>query len=114
MITIELMIAGACFMIHLQIVRRENDNVQSLIRAAIASGKIKSFKTAQVHGGLKIKHKTYLGVISIKGTKGPLLATVRCHDRSKEWQLLEAFVGRLAYHFSNEIAGINIQFQPKE
>ena len=30
-------------------------------------------------------------------------------SRSKEWQLLEAFVGRLAYHFKNDIASINIQ-----
>jgi hypothetical protein len=101
-------------MIHLQIVNRASENLQTLIRGAIASGKIKAFETAQVHGGLKITHKSYTGSISIKRTKGPLLATVRCHNRTKEWQLLQTFVGRLAYHFAAEIAAINIQFDPTE
>ena len=101
-------------MIHLQIVRRADANLQAMIRAAIASGKIKSFETAQVKGGLKITHKKHLGGISLTRKKGLLIATLACNNRAREWQLLEAFVGRLAYHFSNEIAAINIQFDPKE
>jgi hypothetical protein len=101
-------------MIHVQIIARDGDNLQSLIRAAIKSDKIKSFETAQVQGGLKITHKRHLGAISLRRTKGPLLAIVQCHNRSKEWQLLEAFIGRLAYHFTNEIAAVNIQFDPKK
>ncbi len=101
-------------MIHLQIVGRGRDNLQSLIRAAIAEGKIMSFETAQVKGGVKITHKKYLGTIRLNRTPGPLLATVACHNRTREWQLLEAFVGRLAYHFSDQIAAINIQLEPSE
>lgn len=99
-------------MIHLQIVSRGSENIQSLIRSAINEGHIKSFEIAQVKGGLVIKHKKHLGEIAIKQTSGPLLATLKCKNRAKEWQLLEAFVGRLAYHFKNQISALNLQFEP--
>ena len=101
-------------MIHLQIVERSDNNLQRLIRSAIRSGKITSFETAKVVGGLKITHKKYLGAINITPAKGLLLADVTCKNPDKEWQLLEAFVGRLAYHFSDEIAAINMQFDLKD
>ena len=96
-------------MIHLQIIGRNENNLQSAIRSAISEGKIKSFQTAKVKGGRKITHKKHLGSISLTPTKGPLLATVSCKNREREWQLLEAFIGRLAYHFSDTIGAINIQ-----
>jgi sulfite reductase beta subunit-like hemoprotein len=101
-------------MIHLQIVDRGNSNFQRLIRTAIASGKITSFETAKVKGGLKITHKKYLGAIHITPAKGLLLADVTCKNAKKEWQLLEAFVGRLAYHFTYQIAAINMQFDTED
>lgn len=101
-------------MIHLQIIGRESKNLQSLIRAAIAEGKIKSFETARVKGGVKITHKKHVGAIRLTRTQGPLLATVTCNNPAKEWQLLEAFIGRLTYHFFAEINAINIQFDKKD
>ena len=101
-------------MIHLQIVNRGGNHLQKSLRAAIASRKITSFKTARVKGGLKITHKKYLGAIDITPAKGLLLADVSCKNPTKERQLLEAFIGRLAYHFANEIASINMQFDAKD
>jgi hypothetical protein len=101
-------------MIHLQIINREGENVQSLIRSSISDGHIKSFAIPRVKGGLVIKHKKHLGEIALEQTSGPLLATLKCKNRAKEWQLLEAFVGRLAYHFKNEVSGVNIQFETDE
>jgi hypothetical protein len=98
-------------MIHVQLLNRKEENLHSMIRAAIAEGHIKSFQTAKVVGGLKITHKKHLGVISISKSKGPLIVTISCKNREKEWQLLEAFIGRIAYHFAKEVAGINIQFK---
>jgi hypothetical protein len=100
-------------MIHLQMVSREGANLQSLVRSAINDGQIKSFAIARVKGGLVIKHKKHIGEISLDQTSGPLLATLKCKNRTKEWQLLEAFVGRLAYHFKNDISAVNIQFEPE-
>lgn len=50
-------------------------------------------------GGSRIKHKNDIGEIRFNKTVGLLLATLVCKNRSKEWKLLEAFGGRLAYHF---------------
>jgi hypothetical protein len=63
-------------MIHLQIVDRGDNNLQQLIRSAIASGKITAFETAKVKGGLRITHKKYLGAINIAAMSGLLLADV--------------------------------------
>jgi hypothetical protein len=101
-------------MIHLQIISRGGDNLQSLIRGAIASGSIKSFEVARVQGGLKIKPKKHQGIIALTKSPGPLLATLVCKNRTREFQLLEAFIGRLAYHFKNEISSVNIQFEPTD
>jgi hypothetical protein len=100
-------------MIHVQLINREGANLQPLIRRAIAEGQITSFETAKGVGGLRISHKKHPGFINIEQSKGPLLATITCTNPEKEWQLLEAFVGRVAYHFSNEVASINIQLEPR-
>ena len=97
-------------MIQLQLISRGDVNLEMAIRNAISTGKIKSFETAQVVGGLKITHKKHPGLIRIEKSKRIELAMVSCTNPSKEWQLLEAFVGRIAYHFHKEVAAINIQF----
>jgi hypothetical protein len=100
--------------VHLQLLSRTGAQLDTLIRTAIAHESIKSFEVARVKGGLRIRHKKHLGEVRFSRTPGPLLATLVCKNRSKEWQLLEAFVGRLSYHFKNDIAAINIQFEPQD
>lgn len=98
-------------MIHAQLISRNGENLQTLIRSAIADGHIKSFETAKVAGGVRITHKKHPGAINLtKIAKGPLLATITCTNPGREWQLLEALVGRLAYHFPTEVSAVNIQF----
>jgi len=97
-------------MIHAQLISRNGENLQSLIRSAITNGQIKSFQIAKVAGGLRITHKKHPGTINLSKSSGPLLAAISCTNPGREWQLLEAFVGRLAYHFAEELAAINIQF----
>ena len=101
-------------MIHLQIISRtgKQNNLQVLIRKAISERRIKSFSTSQVKGGVKITHKKYPGAIKLTPSDGLLLATIMCKNRSKEFQLLETFVGRLAYHFAEEVSAVNIQLPP--
>ena len=99
-------------MIHVQIVGRKGANVYSLIRRAITDGNIRAFALTQVKGGLRIRHQKFLGDIRLTKSPGPVLATLVCKNRAKEFQLLESFVGRLVYHFKNDIASINIQLEP--
>lgn len=101
-------------MTHLQIISRSAHDLHSLIRKAITDGQFKTFEILKIKGGLIINHKKYPGVIKLNRSRGPLLATVICKPRSKEFRLLESFVGRLADHFPNEIAAINIQLSPTD
>jgi hypothetical protein len=101
-------------MIHAQLISRNGENLQTLIRSAIANGQIQSSETAKVAGGVCIRQKKHPGAINLTKTEGPLLATITCTNPSREWQLSEAFVGRLAYHFPTEISAVNIQFLSKE
>ena len=71
-------------MIHLQLIARAGDDLHSLIRQAIKQERIRSFEIARVRGGLTIRHKKHKGDIRFEKTKGPLLATLRCRDRSQE------------------------------
>jgi hypothetical protein len=101
-------------MINIQAVSRNGENLQSLLRTAIRKGHIKSFEVVQVKGGLRIKHKKHLGAICLEHRNSLLLATLSCKNADKEWQLLEAFIGRLVYHFTSDVAAINIQLKAEE
>jgi hypothetical protein len=103
-------------MIHIQVISRQGENLQSLIRAAIADGRIRSFSVSRVKGGLRLQHRSndIKGEVRLAKSAGPLLVTLVSKNRSKEFRILEAFIGRLAYHFKNEISSINIQLEPEE
>ena len=101
-------------MVHLQLIGRDAADIGALVRSAIEEERIKSFEIARIRGGLRIRHKKFRGEVRFARTEGPVMVTVRSPDRSKEWQLLEAFIGRLTYHFANAIAGINIQLESDE
>jgi hypothetical protein len=103
-------------MVHLQLTSRNGENIQTLLRSAINEGTIKSFEISGVAGGVRIRHKKHLGELHLTKARGrgPLGVTLVCYNRRKEWQLLEAFIGRLAYHFKSQIAAVNIQFEPDE
>jgi hypothetical protein len=98
-------------MIHMQVIGKEGSKLQPLIRTAIQEKKIKAFHVVQVKGGLKIQHAKHPGAIKFAQKKNILFATLTCNNKSKEWQILESFIGRLAYHFKDSIAAINIQFE---
>jgi hypothetical protein len=38
-----------------------------------------------------------------------LLVDVHCADESMQWQILQAFIGRVVDHFGDVISAINIQ-----
>jgi hypothetical protein len=96
-------------MITIQAITRGGQNLQARLRLAIREGHIKSFEVSQVKGGLRIRHKKHLGNVALEHRNGLTFATLSCKNKEREWQLLEAFVGRLVYHFKADIAAINIQ-----
>lgn len=96
-------------MIQIQVIGKEGSNLKPNIRSAIQEGKIKTFQVVQVKGGLKIQHTKHLGSIKLAQERNILSAKVTCHNKSKEWQIFESFIGRLTYHFKDDIVAINIQ-----
>ncbi len=98
-------------MIQLQAIGRDGTRLQPLIRTAIQKGQIKSFQVTQVKGGLRIQLAKYPGRINFSQKKNVLFATITCRIKGLEWQLLETFIGRLTYHFQDDILAINIQFE---
>jgi hypothetical protein len=103
-------------MVHLQIIARGDQDVVQELRDAIAQERIRSFEVTRVRGGVRLGHKAHPGELRLSRTEGggPLLVTVRSRPESKEWQLLSAFIGRLADHFKDQISSINIQLEPSE
>jgi hypothetical protein len=58
------------------------------------------------------QHKTYPGWINWdEASGGILVAEVQCRAGESEWQLLQAFVGYLDRHFSDEIESITITYR---
>ena len=99
-------------MYHLQIITRETGDhadVQAAVLAAIREGRMVSFEIDRVRGGVRLKHRKFKGDVRFLKTAGPLMITVRSPDPAGEWQLLDAFIGRIVYHFADSIRGINIQ-----
>ena len=98
-------------MIKVQIVPRDTQDPHQLIRNAIGDGQVEAFELAKVKGGLVIRRTEGGGRIWLDRAPGLLVATLRRKDRSKEAELLQAFVGMLAGRFRSSIAAINLQFQ---
>ena len=96
-------------MIHIQVVPQADEDLKGMLRAAITEGRIKSFEIARVRGGLRVIHKRYNGRVDLDQKNGILTAKLSCHNRDDEWQLVQAFVGRLIYHFRDHIVTLDIQ-----
>jgi hypothetical protein len=98
---------GGSLMMYVSATSADGSQLQTLLREAIRDGDVRSFQVAQVKGGLRVKHKKHPGVIIFeKQHDGSLWAKVSCKDKDQEWKLLEAFVGRLVYHFRDQIGEI--------
>ena len=101
-------------MVHLQVLSRTDAKLDTVIRAAIADKSIKSFEVVQVKGGLRIRHKNAWAKCG--SPKFQVLFSPRWFARTaaRNGNCSKRLVGRLNYHFKNEIAAINIQFEPKD
>jgi hypothetical protein len=98
-------------MVHLQIISRNDADVQGVLRAAIEEGSMKTFEIARIRGGLRLRHKRFRGEVRFARSDGPLLVTVRSPKSVDEWQLLTALIGRLADRFRDQISSISLHFE---
>ncbi len=96
-------------MIRFQVVERYGAGLYRELLAFMRSGELQTFSASK--RGRKISHVKYPGWINWANSEGAITCEVLSPRKpNEEWQLMHAFLGRLAARFSKSIIAINIQF----
>lgn len=96
-------------MIRLQIVEHYGAGLHRKLLAYMRSGELQTFSSSR--RGRKISHVKYPGWINWAYSDGAITCEVLSPRKpNEEWQLMHAFLGRLAARFAQSIIAINIQF----
>jgi len=99
-------------MIRLQIVEKRGANLHKKLKVAMNTGELKTLTTQK--RGKKVTHtnKNYPGWMNWTSSQGVICCEILSPNKpGEEWKLLDAFIGRMADKYSNEIHNINIQFE---
>lgn len=96
-------------MIRLQIVEHYGAGLHRKLLDCMRSGALQTFSSSK--RGRKISHVKYPGWINWSNSGGAINCEVLSPRKpNEEWQLMHAFLGRLAARFAPDIIAINIQF----
>ena len=96
-------------MIRFQVVEHYGAGLYRNLLRCMRSGELQTFSAAK--RGRKITHVKYPGWINWSNTEGAITCEVLSPRKpTEEWQLMRAFLGRLAGRFASSIIAINIQF----
>ena len=95
-------------MIRMEIVERRGAKLRKRLIDAMRSGELRTFTAAD--RGRKVTHLRYPGQMRWADAKGTIIATMRGARGESPWQLLGAFLGRLAHKYSGDVESIRIEF----
>ena len=96
-------------MIRFQIVEHFGAELHRKLLRYMRSGELQTFSSLK--RGRKISHVKYPGWINWSNSDGAITCEVLSPRKpNEEWQLMHAFLGRLAARFAPSIIAINIQF----
>lgn len=96
-------------MIKFQIVEHADAGLYRSLLDSMKSGALQTFSASK--RGRKISHVKYPGWINWSNAEGVITCEVLSPRKpANEWQLMHAFLGRLAARFATSIVAINIQF----
>jgi hypothetical protein len=96
-------------MIQFQIIEHFGADLYRSLLDSMRSGALQTFSASK--RGRKISHVKYPGWINWSNSEGVITCEVLSpHKPANEWQLMHAFLGRLAARFAPRIVAINIQF----
>jgi hypothetical protein len=96
-------------MIRFQIVEHYGADLHRKLLGYMRSGELQTFSSSK--RGRKISHVKYPGWINWSNSDGAITCEVLSPRKpNEEWQLMHAFLGRLAARFAPSIIAINIQF----
>ncbi len=97
-------------MIQFQIVESVGADLYRSLLDYMKSGSLQTFSASK--RGRKISHIKYPGWINWSNSEGVITCEVLSPRKpDNEWQLMHAFLGRLAARFAPSILAINIQFR---
>ncbi len=100
-------------MITLQIVEQPECELYKELRRAMRSKDLRTF--SMQNRGRRFKHMAYAGWINWSHEANVITCVVKNPGNPKvEWQLMHAFLGRLADRYAQYIHSINIQFPDAE
>jgi hypothetical protein len=100
-------------MITLQIVEQPESDLFRELKRAMRSHDLRTFSTQ--NKGKRITHMTYPGHINWSHDGSVITCVVKNpKNPNTEWQLMHAFLGRLADRYAAYIHSINIQFPDAE
>ena len=99
-------------MIRMQVVEREGGRLFETLKHAMRSGELKTFRLEK--GGRKVTHVRYPGRIKWENNRGVITCEFLSPRPGDEWQLLSAFVGRLAHRYGELAQNVSIQFESSE
>jgi|SRR5271154_4662239 len=96
-------------MIRFQIVEQFDAGLYRKLLDSMRSGALQTFASSK--RGRKVSHVKYPGWINWSYSEGVIACEVLSPQKpDNEWQLMHAFLGRLAARFAPSIVAINIQF----
>jgi hypothetical protein len=90
-------------MIRLEIVERKGAKLYKRLIDAMRSGDLRTFTVAD--RGKKVTHVRHPGLMRWKETDGVITGTLRGAKGENAWQLLGAFLGRLAHKYADRVDG---------
>jgi len=95
-------------MIRLEIVERKGAKLYKRLIEAMRSGDLRTFAVAD--RGRKVTHVRHPGLMRWKESGGVITGTLRGAKGENAWQLLGAFLGRLAHKYADRVERIEIRF----
>ena len=96
-------------MIRFQVVEHYGAGLYRTLLRCMRSRELQTFSAGK--RGRKIMHVKYPGWINWSNSEGVITCEVLSPRKpNEEWQLMHAFLGRLAARFASSIIAINIQF----
>ena len=95
-------------MIRIQILERPGAELFATLRRAMRGGALRTFSLAK--RGTRVVHQRYPGWMNWSHTQGAITCEIVSGRKPEgEWQLLSAFIGRLADKFADRVESIHIQ-----
>ena len=96
-------------MIRLEITERRGARLYATLVKAMRSGDLRTFSVK--NRGRTVQHIRYPGRLKWSPGEGRIVGVLQSPGKTgNEWQLLSAFVGRLAHRYNDRIESIRVEF----